>query len=96
MISTGHRPPSRMVPHRTIPSYSTVCHPSSRLTRTMLPSDRRWGWGGWTPLLCVEVWLCVMVESSSAKEEDGDFRHKKANEEVIYICLRDSSLYPLP
>jgi hypothetical protein len=38
----------------------------------------------------------MMVESSSAKEEDGDFRHKKANEEVIYICLRDSSLYPLP
>jgi hypothetical protein len=37
----------------------------------------------------------VMVESSSAKEEDGEFECKKANEDVISICLGDSFLYPL-
>jgi hypothetical protein len=32
----------------------------------------------------------MMVGSSSAKEEDGEFEHKKANGGVIPIHLRDS------
>jgi hypothetical protein len=33
-------------------------------------------------MLQVVVWIWKM-ESSSAKEEDEEFKHKKANEEVI-------------
>jgi hypothetical protein len=46
------------------------------------------------PLLCKVGWIKTMVESSSVEEEDREFECKKANE-VIIICLRDSSLYPL-
>jgi hypothetical protein len=45
MISSGHRPPSRTVPHRTLPSYSTTIHPSSCLTHTRSPSNWRRGVG---------------------------------------------------
>jgi hypothetical protein len=41
------------------------------------------------------VWIWTMMESSSTKEEDGEFKHKKANEEVIPIHLGDSFL-PTP
>jgi hypothetical protein len=34
-----------------------------------------------------------MVESSSAKEEDGEFKHKEANEEVISIHPGDSFFF---
>jgi hypothetical protein len=37
----------------------------------------------------------MMVESSSAKEEDRGFKRKNATEEVISIHSGDSFLYPL-
>jgi hypothetical protein len=43
----------------------------------------------------VVVWI-QKTESSSAKEQDGEFERKKANDEVIPIHPRDSFLYPLP
>jgi hypothetical protein len=36
-----------------------------------------------------------MVESLSTKEEDREFEHEKANEEVISTRLQDSPLYQL-
>jgi hypothetical protein len=37
-----------------------------------------------------------MVESSSTEEEDGEFKHKKANEEVIPFHSGDSFSLPTP
>jgi hypothetical protein len=37
-----------------------------------------------------------MEESSSAKDEDGEFKRKKANEEVILIHLGGSFSLPTP
>jgi hypothetical protein len=43
MILPGRRPPSGLVPHRILLSYSDTCHPSSRLTHMRSPSDWRRG-----------------------------------------------------
>jgi hypothetical protein len=43
----------------------------------------------------VVVWI-QKTESSSAKEQDGEFECKKVNDEVIPIHPRDSFLYSLP